>query len=111
VGLTGSQRSQLNDCLRRKVTFVVKGEGHPVEINGGNFDAYLSKALSLPGVQGILRSSSDLSQVHVRRKEANGETTEFTENVGPFWNGKEPLSNDLWLRNSDIVDVPDRTGV
>jgi hypothetical protein len=56
-----------------------------------------------------LRSSCDLSQVHVRRTESNGEVKDFTENVVPFWNGKKPLSDDLWLHNGDIVEVPDRT--
>ena len=110
VGLTFNQSRELQDCLRRKVIFMVKGEPHPIDLVGVNFVslnfAYLSRALGLPEVQSILRSSSDLSQVHVKRTEPNGQVKDLTEAVLPFWNGKQPLSNDIWLRNGDIVEVP-----
>ncbi|HEV2393161.1 MAG TPA: ankyrin repeat domain-containing protein [Verrucomicrobiae bacterium] len=106
VGLTSAQQNQLADCLRRKVTFIIKGESHPVTLSGANMSAYLSKALGLPEVQNLLRSSSDLSQVHVKRTEHNGQVKNLTEDVRPFWNGKQPLRNDIWLRNGDTVEVP-----
>jgi hypothetical protein len=33
---------------------------------------------------------------------------EFTEDVQPFWDNKAPLSNDLWLREGDVVEVADK---
>jgi hypothetical protein len=65
--------------------------------------------LKSPEVEAILFSSADLSRVRVTRTEpGSAKPREITENVQALWEGKEPLANDLWLRDGDVVEVPDK---
>lgn len=117
VGLTSQQQAVLKACLMRKVTLVVKGQSLTLDVEGptptgyagATPNAYLSKALGLPKFQGLLRSSSDLSHVTVKRSASKFSSAgEFHEDVLRFWNNKDQVSNDLWLREGDVIEVPDK---
>ena len=117
VGLTSQQQAVLKACLMRKVTLVVKGQSLTLDVEGptptgyagATPNAYLSKALGLPKFQGLLRSSSDLSRVTVKRSASKFSSAgEFHEDVLRFWNNKDQVSNDLWLREGDVIEVPDK---
>jgi len=109
VGLTQAQRDELSVCLTRHVTFRVKGQPTEITLNGATSGTYLSTALSLGAVQKILRSSSDFANITVKRPiSGTGGVKDIARSVLPFWNKKEPLQNDLWLREGDVVEVPDR---
>lgn len=105
VGLSREQGANLETCVSRKVKFSVKGQTAEVTLQGSAGDTYLSQAMRSPGVQSILLSSSDLSAVHIKRVNP---TAEVIENVNAFWDQKQPLRNDLWLRNGDVVEVPEK---
>jgi len=78
-------------------------------LNGTTSGTYLSTALSLAAVQKVLRSSSDFANITVKRPiSGTGGVKDIARSVLPFWNKKEPLQNDLWLREGDVVEVPDR---
>ena len=123
AGLTQDQWSDLTACLKRKVTFVVKGQTK--EITTG--PTWLSAAVGFPSVQNVLRSSSDLSHIHIRRTDpVAGEVKELVLNEGnstspgangafspPFPGQRFPGQNaaapdDLWLRDGDVIEVPDK---
>lgn len=107
--LTQEQRFELENCLSRKVVFRVKGQPTEVSLAGYTGTAYLSRALSLPQVQKVLRSSSDLARLTVKRAvQETSEVKAISESVLPYWNNKEPLQDDLWLREGDVVEVPDK---
>ncbi len=109
VGLTPAQRDELSLCLNRHVTFRVKGQPTEITLNGISAGTYLSAALALPKTQKVLRSSSDFANLIVKRTVAGtGELKNIPTSVLPFWNKKEPLQNDLWLRDGDVVEVPDK---
>jgi cytohesin len=110
VKLTDAQAQSLRECLQRKVKFIVRGQPTEVTLRGFQPEAYLSVALKLGQVQQILRSSSDFSQVRVKRTDPRSQkVTEITEDVRPFWNNTKPVSDDLWLREGDVVEVPDKS--
>jgi ankyrin repeat protein len=109
VGLTQPQRMELENCLKRAVTFQVKGQSTEATLNGNEMGTYLSRALSLPDVQRFLRSSSDFSHLTVKRTEpGTGTVKDISADVLPFWNGQNQMQNDLWLRAGDVVVVPDK---
>jgi ankyrin repeat protein len=109
VGLTQAQKDELSVCLTRHVTFRVKGQPTEITLNGTTSGTYLSAALSLGAVQKILRSSSDFANITVKRLIAGtGHAKDIPQSVLPFWNKREPLQNDLWLREGDVVEVPDK---
>ncbi|MBI3849896.1 MAG: ankyrin repeat domain-containing protein [Verrucomicrobia bacterium] len=109
VGLTHNQDQQLLECLSRQVIFVIKGQPNEVAIQGRSEAAYLSSALQQDTVRRILRSSSDLSRIKVKRTNpATNETKEFVVNAQEFLDGKKPRQDDLWLRDGDVIEVPDK---
>ncbi len=108
-GLSQEQRNDLEPCLSRKVSFVVKGHATEVTLYGRTGDTYLSQAMRAPAIQAILLSSSDLTAVRVKRTDAaTHEVKEFTQDVRAFWNGSQLWTNDLWLRDGDVVEVPEQ---
>jgi ankyrin repeat protein len=108
--LTNGQWLELEKCLQRRVTFIVKGQPSQVTLSGTSMNAYLSKALGWQEVQAVLRSSSDLSHLLLKRPATGNEKGQKLEfSVLPFWNNQTPLSDDLWLRDGDVIDVPDKT--
>ena len=57
----------------------------------------------------ILRSSSDFSRVHVKRTDPETQKSrEFTVDVQSIWFNKTPRTDDLWLRDGDVIEVPDK---
>jgi hypothetical protein len=91
------------------VTFEVKGQRTEVWLSGYDDETYLSRALKLPSVQSVLRSSSDFSRLKIRRVEAGTKKAkELAADVVPFWDGKEAIWEDLWLRDGDVIKVPDK---
>ena len=111
VGLTVEQSNGLVDCLRRKVKFIIRGGELEASLSGyiHTGDTYLSQAMRLEKVQNLLRTTSDLSQVKVRRPQpGTDKEQEFTINVASFWKGEKPATDDLWLRDGDIIEVQDK---
>jgi ankyrin repeat protein len=111
VGLTIEQSNKLAECLRRLVKFIIKGRELEVSLSGyiTTGDTYLSQALQNQLVQSVLRTTSDLSRVKVRRKkQGTDEEQQFTINVAAVWKREKPVSDDLWLRNGDIIEVQDK---
>jgi hypothetical protein len=107
VGLTDDQYRELLACIARKVTFVAHGERVEVTLSG--LDARLSHAAKGSTVQALLRSSSDLTRVQITRTDPETkQTRQLTENILPFWENKQPLADDLWLRDGDVIEVPDK---
>lgn len=102
IGLTTTQLRELETCLERTVRFVVRTETVELKLPGNA--AWLTPALNNPQVQRILRSTSDLSRVKVKRSDPkSGNTQAFRINTQER-NG----SNDLWLRDGDVIEVPDK---
>jgi len=101
VGLTADQQAQLRHCLAGKVTLVVRGQKAELTLDGTAETCRLEKALGR--MQNMLRSSSDLSRIKIQRTDpVTGKATEF------FANGKLTGADDLWLRNGDVIEVPDK---
>src|SRR6185295_8582792 len=102
VGLTDPQRSELTKCTERKVRFVVRGETAEVTVYGTG--AYLMPTLKVSPVQKILRSSSDLSRLKVKRHDTkSGNPWEILIDAQ-----KSNGADDLWLRDGDVIEVPDK---
>jgi ankyrin repeat protein len=98
------QDQDLLKCLQRKVTFSVKGQRTEIILNGFTDTTYLSSALRLENVRKILRSSSDLSRVEVKRIEPDSRKSINLSVV------LKPGPDDLWLRDGDVIEVPDKAG-
>src|SRR5262249_53106640 len=104
-----AQNRDLLKCLERKVSVAVKGARTEVSLRGFSVDTFLSPALKLAPVQSVLRSSSDLSRLKIKRAEAGAQKAkELTADEVSFWNSREAIWNDLWLREGDVVEVPDK---
>ena len=109
IAFTPEQHKTLNACLERKVTFIVREQPTEIVLHGYPSDTFLSQAWKLEAVQAVLRSSSDFCRIRIKRLDPDTrKPAEFTANVQPIWENKEPLSNDVWLRNGDVVEVPDK---
>jgi ankyrin repeat protein len=109
VGLTKVQSDTLRGCLAQKVTF--KAKSGAIELPGVSFghENNLSGALKLPQVQSLLTSASDLRNVKVKRVDPKTHATrELVEDVQSFWENKRSSSDDIRLRDGDIVEVPDK---
>jgi ankyrin repeat protein len=107
---SGAQLDSLLKCLARKVKFIVRDQTVELPLSGSDSNTYLSPALQRPSVQNILRSSSDFSHIHIKRTDPESrKVTELTVNVQSIWNGKSPQSDDLWLRDGDIIEVPEKS--
>ncbi len=98
VGLTDSQRGQLDKCLERKVTFVVRGQPNEITMPG----LYISSAFEMQNVRSILRSSSDLSRLEVKRIDP------VTKKALKLSVKPNPGPDDFWLRDGDVIEVPDK---
>jgi ankyrin repeat protein len=108
--LTDPLQKSLQLCLKRRVKFVVRDQTDELTLEGFQSDAFLSQVLRRPTAQNLLRSSSDFSHVHVKRTDPESKkVTELTCDVQSIWSGKSPPANDLWLRNGDIIEVPDKS--
>ena len=102
VGLTDPQRAELTKCTERNVRFVVRGETAEVTLYGNG--AYLSPTLKISPVQKILRSSSDLSRLKLKRPDPkSGKPLEILINAQ-----KSNDADDLWLRSGDVIEVQEK---
>jgi ankyrin repeat protein len=101
IGLTVAQSQELTHCLEGNVTFVVRGQKAQFKLNGMQYTCRFQSALS--GVQNLLRSSSDLSHIKIKRTDpATGKTNEIIAD------SKISQQNNIWLRNGDVIEVPDK---
>ncbi len=114
TGLTSAHANSLKACLERTVTFIIRGQRKEVKLSGTSTDSYLSVALRTPAIQGALRTTSNLSAVKVSRTDpmTHGQQ-EIVEDVLPFWQyqnpqNQKPITEDLWLRAGDTVEVPEK---
>ena len=108
VGLTDRQGQQLLECASHLVSVVVKGRRHELKPIPGE-GLYLSRALGTPDALAVLVSSSDLSRVQVRRFDPKTGAVErtFTNDVVAFRRSSQPISEDLALRQGDVIGVPE----
>jgi hypothetical protein len=107
-------------CLHRKVTVNVKGESQLISLGPIILDRFSQQALEMGNpvthfglpfrLKDVLTrsarlfSTSDLTQVKVRRVDpASGQTLEWVFNEQTI----DP-TNDLWLRDGDVIEVPDK---
>jgi ankyrin repeat protein len=112
-------RTTLQNSLTRKVTVIVKGESHALEIrpyttrsldpsSGKRIPAHSAAPLDLKSVvygSGFLLASSDTKRVKVTRKDPmSGQAKEMLFDIS------KPPSNDvgLWLRDGDVIEVPEK---
>lgn len=113
AGFSMEALASLAKCLTRKVTITVKDQTVPQRVAPGIFiESGKLKALSSNSSfallrvleeSRLLRSSSDLSRVSVtRRNPAPGERHEWVVDCKV---GSVP---DLWLRDGDVIEVPDK---
>jgi len=110
-GLTSDQNKQFSDCMLRKVQFVVKGEATDVKLLPLSSMAYLASAMKLSPVRNVLRSTSDLSRLRITRRAdpAIGQSAkELTVDLEAFQRSSKQQSDDLWLRDGDLIEVPER---
>jgi ankyrin repeat protein len=103
VGLTGTQMNSLKDCLKRTVRLVVRGQSR--DLNPNPRWANVRATLSLPAAQSLLLASSDLKHVKVTRKDpVTRKTREFIVDS----TSNNSSSQDLWLQNGDVLEVPEK---
>ena len=118
-GLADEDTAALHQCLDRHVQLTVKGQttnlvltlmtSRPAQVTvkyTGRVNAY-PPAFSLVPVlhdSGMLRASSDLSRVKVRRRDpATGQSYELVFDCSDT--GPSPV---FWLRDGDVVEVPEK---
>jgi hypothetical protein len=100
IGLTVAQNIQLLKCLQGKVTFVVRGQKAETVLDG-TYKNWLSQAVS--SVKSLLRSSSDLSRIKIKRTDPiTKQPVEFVTDSRAAW------PDDVWLRDGDVIEVPDK---
>jgi len=117
-GLVADDRLALHQCLDRQVQVTIKGETtnlvlklmtqepsqvlsrYPNTVRAGPPSFTL---LAVLRSSGLLRASSDLSRVKVRRQDATGKKVELS-----FDCSDAGASPNLWLRDGDAVEVPEK---
>ena len=118
AGLGGLQWSNLLHCISRTVTISIKGTPTTNRLapefkltnSQGAYGEWLGDLTrgsfmlkSVLAQSRLIRASSDLSQVKVtRRVGVNGKPQEWVLNCS---SGNDP---DLWLRDGDVIEVPDK---
>ncbi len=128
-GLTPEFKDLMADCLKREVTLIIKGQAtnlvlRPSTNGSSQAQFYLRPVLMNSG---LLRTSSDLSKVKVKRHDkTTGQVYELTFDCSDSQSGQIPQpalqypggvssgpgaspAEDLWLRDGDIVEVPDKS--
>lgn len=109
-GLPAGQRDQLwRRCAPCKVTLTVRGASSYLADTPPGDGRYLSRALAAHATLPGLPTSSDLSRVKVTRRDPKtGEAKTFTRDVLAFRKSGQPISEDLALRDGDVIEVPER---
>ena len=104
IGLSSEQINAFNRCLAKQVHISVRSQTREVSLPASAPD--LLAALQMPEAQSLLLSSSDLTRVKVVRK---GPTTDNTREYIEDTTKTRP-SQDLWLENGDVIEVPEKPG-
>lgn len=121
-GLSETQARGFYDCLKREVAISIKSvkgepvpvtlvpfleftERKPMELNPPNKHIAAYRLKQVLDLSGLLRVSSDMSRVTVKRNQP--ESKEQVAYVLDLTNLYDP-SNDLWLRNGDVIEVPEK---
>jgi ankyrin repeat protein len=128
VGLTSDQAETLRNHFR--ITVQLKVRDQSVELHPLIYYSRIGPALAAPEARNVLLSSSDLSRVQViRRDPQTGKTREWVLDCRPPQPPDvQPVSRrmalppvgssineavsgpDLWLRDGDVIIVPERRG-
>ncbi len=88
-------------CLQKSVQLVVAGTTVSLTVDSWQ-EGFLSQALAKTEARAALRSSSDLSRVQVKRKDASsGKLVVMTVDA-------TDASDSLWLQDGDVLEVPDK---
>lgn len=101
VGLTPEQAAQIAECRKGTVNLMVRGKATPLTVWPVAAEATLGRLLARPEARAALFSNSDLSRVKVIRK-AGPPAGEWVLDCA---SGSAP---DLWLRDGDVIEVPER---
>jgi hypothetical protein len=92
----------MDDCIRKRVRLIVREQSKDLDLMGW---AYLTDAMQNAVARSLLRTSSDLSRVKVTRNDPQtGKTREFVVDVA----AKPSETSDLWLRDGDVIEVPEK---
>jgi cytohesin len=114
-GLTQAQKATLAKCLRRTVQVIIQGKTNQLVLSTvsasetnrlNNF--FLNHVLANSG---LLLASSDLSRVKVTRAEKNGQpggVQILRVDTFNLWSDEGPQLTSLWLRDGDVIEVPDK---
>jgi cytohesin len=133
IGLTDSQHDDMVNCLKGSVRLVVHGGKVELPVYPYPDGSLIGSVLKRPEAQGILLSSSDLSRVKVTRHDpVTGKRCEWVVNCAPWLeavpagagstfaqrlravtergrnNGQLGAAPDLWLRDGDVIEVPEK---
>jgi len=104
--LSVAEAAGMLGCLQRKVRLTVRGQSRELELRPTTTESCLSTALGKSEAKSQLLSSSDLTRVKVTRKDpATGQAKEFTVDVSKSL----PPAADLWLRDGDVIEVPEKS--
>ncbi len=124
MGLTRQAGEMMRKCLEKKVKIILKGETTLVTLrpdfiapSGGRYEAErkVSEGIVLnycwlDGVVhncGLLRASSDLTHVKVQHHDpVSGQSQELVYNLSDR-QARDPR-NDLWLRDGDVIEIPEK---
>jgi ankyrin repeat protein len=103
IGLADDQRSVIFNCLKGQVQLVVRGQTIEIPVYPDSSSLIRSR-LNNTDAQKALLSSSDLSHVKVTRRDpVTGKKSEWILDCS-----NSPSSPDLWLRDGDVIEVPEK---
>jgi len=121
-GLADEERARLSECLNRHAQLAIKGQTNNLALaivtrapapgapsamytaDGVRLSPPSFSLLAVLQTSGLLRTSSDLSRVIVRRRDAaTGQSSEQSFNCADP--GAAPT---FWLRDGDMVEVPEK---
>jgi hypothetical protein len=133
IGLTDSQHDAMVNFMKGSVRLMVHGGKVELQLYPFPEGSLIGSVLKRPEAQGILLSSSDLSRVKVTRHDpVTGKRREWVVNCAPLSeavpagagytfaqrlqaitergrnNGQLGAAPDLWLRNGDVIEVPEK---
>jgi len=104
VGLTLDETRQIFGCRDGMVTLVYQGKKTELPVAGHPAAALVGSVLAREDVRKALFSSADLKRVKVTRKDvATGKPNEWIMNCSD-----QQKMPDLWLRDGDVVEVPEK---
>ena len=102
-GLTENETKQMQECRGGKVGLVVRGKKTELKVWSYPSEALVGSVLAKPEARSALFSTSDLSQVRVTRvNPTSGQRKEWLLDCS---GGNNP---DLWLRDGDMIEIPDK---